>query len=126
MTFVVTDDNRDRMNDFTKLLLSTFPGSILYLYTKPKDVMLCLRDHQVDAIFIEASIKEMENAQFLFELRERNNELPAFILADNDEFKDNAIQNNADGYLIRPVSEGDLLNFVCFAMEQRGRKITID
>ena len=112
MTFVVTDDNRDRLNGFTQLLLSTFPGSILYLFTKPKEVMVCLRDHQVDAVFIEADMNEMTGEQLLFELRERNHDLPAFILADSNEYENDAECNNADGFLIRPISEDKLLNVV--------------
>ena len=50
MTFVITDDNRDRMNDFAQLMTSVFPGSVLYLYTEPMEVIGCLREHQVDAL----------------------------------------------------------------------------
>ena len=126
MTFVVTDDNRDRLNEFAQLLLSTFSGSILYLHTKPKEVIVCLRDHQVDAVFIEADMKEMTGTHLLLELRERNYELPAFILADIDEYENNDMRNNADGYLIRPISENKLLNSVRSAIEQKGKTIEID
>ena len=117
MTFVVTDDNRDRMSDFTKLLASNFPGSVLYLYTDPMEVISCLRDHQVDAVFIEAAMEEMEGARVLFELRERNQSLPAFILADSDEYEDAAMLNDATGYLIRPISAEDLRNTVRSALK---------
>ena len=119
MTFVVTDDNRDRLNDFTQLLLSTFHGSVLYLYLNPVEVINHLRDHQADAIFIEAFMKEMDGVQLIFELRKKKHELPTFILADSDKYKDIAMQNNADGYLIRPVSEDELQNVVQSAIEKK-------
>lgn len=109
MTFVITDDNRDRMNDFAQLMTSVFPGSVLYLYTEPMEVIGCLRDHQVDAVFAEAAMEEMEGVQLLFELRERVLDQPMFILADSDEYEDAAMWNDATGYLIRPISEEDLL-----------------
>lgn len=46
MTFVITDDNRDRMNDFAQLMTSVFPGSVLYLYTEPMEVIGCLREYR--------------------------------------------------------------------------------
>ena len=110
MTFVITDDNRDRMNNFIQVLLSIFPGSVLYLYTEPMEVIGCLREHQVDAVFMEAVMGENAGIQFLFELRERYPDIPAFILADSDEYEDDALWNDATGYLIRPISEDDLRN----------------
>lgn len=117
MTFAVTDDMRDRMDAFIQLLLSIFPGSILYLYTDPMDMIGCLRNHQVDVVFIEAVMGEMEVGQILFEIRERYQELPAFILADNDEYEDDAIWNDATGYLIRPLSGEELRNAVQSVLE---------
>lgn len=117
MTFIVTDDNRDRMNDFAQLLTSVFPGSVLYLYTEPMEVIGCLRDHPVDVVFIEAAMEEMEGAQLLFELRERHYELPAFILADSDEYEDDAMWNDATGYLIRPILVEDLRDAVESALK---------
>ena len=70
----------------------------------------CLREHQVDAVFIEAVMGENAGIQFLFELRERYPDIPAFILADSDEYEDDALWNDAIGYLIRPISEDDLRN----------------
>ena len=112
MTFVVTDDDRDRINDFTQLLTSVFPGSVLYLYTEPMEVIGCLRDHQVDAVFMEAAMEELEGAQLLFELRERDLNQPVFILADSDEYEDAAMWNDATGYLIRPISAEELRDAV--------------
>ena len=112
MTFVVTDDDHDRMNDFTQLLTSVFQGSVLYLYTEPMEVIDCLRDHQVDAVFMEAAMEEMEGAQLLFELRERDLNQPVFILADSDEYEDAAMWNDATGYLIRPISAEELRDAV--------------
>ena len=112
MTFVITDDNRDRMNDFAQLMTSVFPGSVLYLYTEPMEVIGCLRDHQVDAVFAEAAMEEMEGVQLLFELRERVLDQPMFILADSDEYEDAAIWNDATGYLIRPISAEELRDAV--------------
>ncbi len=117
MTFAVTDDNPDRMNEFIQLLLSNFPGSILYLYRNPMEMVGCLRDHQVDAVFIEAVMKETEGSRLLFELREWNPDLPAFILADNDEYEDDAIWNDATDYLIRPISGEKLQDAVRSVLE---------
>ena len=118
MTFVVTDDNHDRMNDFAKMMLAVFPGSILYLYTKPMEMINCLLDHQVDAVFAEAVMKETDGAQFLIALRERNSDMPVFVTADSDEYKDDVVWNDIAGYLIRPVSEDDLRNAVHSVLEQ--------
>lgn len=112
MTFAVTDDNRDRMEDFIHSLFSNFPGSVLYVYTNPMDMLDCLRDHQVNAVFVEAVMEDVEGIRILVELRERTEELPVFILADNDEYEDDAIWNDATGYLIRPISGEELRNAV--------------
>lgn len=118
MNFVVTDDNHDRLNDFAQLLLSIFTGSVLYLYTDPMEVIGHLRDHQTDAVFIEAAMEKMEGMQLIFEMREKKYELPAFILADSDEYEDNAMHNDAIGYLIRPISEDELRNAVWSVLEK--------
>lgn len=110
INLVVADHDRDRRNEFSQKLLSMFPGSVLYLYGDSMGVMGCLRDHQVDAVFIEATLEEMEGVQLLIELRERYPELPVFLLADNDAYEDDAIWNDATGYLIRPISEEELKN----------------
>lgn len=83
---------------------------VLYLYTEPMEVIGCLREHQVDAVFIEAVMGENAGIQFPFELRERYPDIPAFILADSDEYEDDVLRNDATGYLIRPISENDLRN----------------
>jgi two-component SAPR family response regulator len=92
------------------VLMVWLGDSVMYLYTEPMEVIGCLREHQVDAVFIEAVMGENAGIQFLFELRERYPDIPVFILADSDEYEDDALWNDATGYLIRPISEDDLRN----------------
>lgn len=115
ISLVVTDHDSIRRNEFSQKLLSMFPGSVLYLYADSMGVIGCLREHQVDAVFIEAVLEEMEGVQLLIELRERYPELPVFLLADNDAYEDDAMWSDATGYLIRPITEEELKN----AMRQK-------
>ena len=124
MTFAVIDDDHDRMDEFSKQLFSAFRGIIVYLYMLPLETTAFLQERQVDAVFIEAAMEEKEGTQVLFELRERDQELPVFILADNDEYEAAAMWNDATDYLIRPVFEEKLREVITKNLLNLGERIS--
>ena len=53
MIFSVVNKNSGTRRNLTNLLLSIYPGCVVYELQEPVDVVSCLRDHKVDAVIWE-------------------------------------------------------------------------
>lgn len=107
MTFVTVDRERNRLEALTSLLLSAFPGSVIYQQTDPPHVSRDIRETSVDAVFLQA--ENMDDARLLRVLRRGRPGLPMFFLVEDGEFAFMPMEENIR-YLLRPVTVEKLRN----------------
>ena len=109
MIFVTASNCREELARLTQLLLSAFPGSTIYqhaeLYRVPHDVL----NNRVDAVLLDAEMGKSNGLDFVRMLRKQKTNVPVFMIAKADDFREEALDAGADGYFVLPDSEELLL-----------------
>ena len=99
---VVNKDSRNR-RILTDLLLSQYPGCVVYELEALMDVESCLREHTVDAVLWELTANDFHELSRLNTLRTLHQGTHYLICADDDTLFDEAMWNGASMYFIKPV-----------------------
>ena len=102
MFSVVNRDSKNR-RILTNLLLSTYPGCIVYELEKPADVVPYLRDHTMDAIIWELTEHDSQDLEHLNMIKAQQEGTFILICAEDDTFLDDAMWNGATMYLMKPL-----------------------
>ncbi|MGM9650968.1 MAG: response regulator [Faecousia sp.] len=120
MTFVIADNDSERLNTMADLLTSAFPGSVLHLYRDPMLSAKCMMHRKVDAVFAEVQMQKVDGIGLLHVLRVNWPKLPVFLVSDTDRYKNAAASEGVTGYLTRPVTAEQLKRTVLEAQEVNG------
>lgn len=104
MIFVTANNDREQLESLTKLLLAAFPGSVIYQHADPMLAPKSVQDNKVDAVFAEARMKRVDGLELLHILRKKKPDVPVFVLSETEEYRDEAIKQGADAYLLHPVT----------------------
>lgn len=115
MVFVTVDEDRLQLENLTELLVRTFPGSVIYQYTDPVYALINTENREIDVVFANVSVSRRNDWQLLSLLRRRRPDLRVFVLSDDEQLRDAAMERGAWGYLTRPVTGQRLRD----AIEQR-------
>lgn len=105
---VVNKDSKNRRN-LTELLLSIYPGCVVYELAEPADVASCIREHSVDAVIWELRENDPQDLCHLNSLRTQYQEMPFLICANDDALLDDAMWNGASMYFIKPLLPEQIL-----------------
>lgn len=103
MKFSVVNKEPKNRRTLTKLLLSVYPGCVVYELEDAADVVSCLRDHTVDAVIWELSEKDSQSLIHLNKIRKQYQQTLFLICADDDSLLDEAMWNGASMYLMTPL-----------------------
>lgn len=104
MVFMTVDENRLQLEKLTELLVRTFPGSVIYQYTDPLCALVNTENREIDAVFANVSVSQRNDWQLLSVLRRRRPELQVFILSDDEQLREEALERGAREYLTRPIT----------------------
>lgn len=108
MIFVTADSNRAQLECLTKQLVSVFPGSTVYQHANPLHVPRDILHNRVTAAFLEAEMDEVSGIDLMRMICAQKPDVPFFILAQTENFRDAAMAAGAAGYLIHPVGDPEL------------------
>ena len=115
LIFVTACNYREELARLTQLLLSAFPGSTIYqhteLYRVPHDVL----NNKVDAVLLDAAMDKANGLDFVKMLRKQKTNVPVFIIAEAEAFREEALDAGANGYFVLPDSEELLLDAIQLA-----------
>lgn len=84
MTFVTVGDERSQLESLTRLLLSTFPGSVIYQQTDLHNIAKDIQETKIDAIFFQTN--EMNGAELRRILQRWKPELPRCFLVEQEGY----------------------------------------
>lgn len=79
-------------------------------FTKTKNAIQYLKNHEVDCVFLDIEMPEIDGFQFLDYFPHRNFEV-VFVTA-YDEYAINAIKESAVDYLLKPIDSDDLIHTI--------------
>ena len=109
MKFVTADSCRIQLEKLTQLLVSAFPGSTVYQHADLSHVAHDALNNKVDAVLLEAETDKTNSLDLVKMLHRKNPELPVFIIAKTDDFREKAVEAGADGCFVLPDEEQRLL-----------------
>lgn len=99
---VVNKDSRSRRK-LTDLLLSIYPGCVVYELEELTGLMSCLRKHTVDAVIWELTGNNLQDLSHLNNITAQHQGTLYLICADDDTMLDEAMWNGASMYFIKPL-----------------------
>ena len=118
LIFVTACNCRVQLARLTQLLLSAFPGSTIYQHTElcrvPHDVL----SNKVDALVLDAEMDNANGLDFVKMLRKQQTNVPVFIIAEAEDFREAAMDAGADGYFVLPDGEKVLLDAIQLAKDK--------
>ena len=118
MVFVTADSCRLQLEQLSRMLVSTFPGSTIYRHTDLRQVSHVVFNHKVEAVFLEAVTDKINSFDFMRMLHRQNPELPVFIIAKAEGFREEAKAAGARGCFILPDEEPQLLEAIRLAINK--------
>ena len=104
MRFVTVDENRARLESWTELLVCTFPGSVIYQYTDPVHAVFDTENREIDAVFVNVSASQQNDWRLLSMLRRNQPNRQIFVLSEDEQLRETAMEYGAWEYLVRPVT----------------------
>ena len=104
LLFVTANNNREQLEELTRLLLFAFPGSVVYQYTDPIHVPRIVFENKVNAVFVEMKMEKLGGMELEQILHRKKPELPVFLLSDTGEESGIPAGNQTTVRLARPVS----------------------
>lgn len=112
MLKVILIDDESKSIKSLEWELNKFCTDILILatFTNPTEAIKFLKTQQVDCIFLDIEMPEMDGFQFLSQFQEKKFEV-VFVTA-YDQFGINAIKQNAVDYLLKPIDTDDLVSTI--------------
>lgn len=84
----------------TDLLLTVYPGGVIYEFADFEEAMFCMQTHKLDAIFLELNDRNLEP---LCQIRQHSLSVPVIAWADNDSLLEEAMWNGASSFLVNPM-----------------------
>ena len=103
MLFSVVNGDPIRRRSLTDLLLSLYPGSIIYELSESADVVSRLCKHAVDAVIWELTDNDPRELYHLDLLRKQHKDALILLCAEDDSLLDEAMWNGASMYFIKPL-----------------------
>ena len=108
MLFVTANNDRALLDELTETLLSVYRGSMVFQHTNPMRALEDVLSNDVDAVFLEARMQDVSGFELLRLLRQRQPDLPVYILSETEMHRSMALRERASGFLLRPVNARDL------------------
>lgn len=108
MTFVVSSNKKEYLREFTGQLFSALPGITVYEQMNAEDAAECVKTHRISAVFIDGEWDAAHEFRLLSLLRQNNADLPVYVFAENDQYVEEALWNEATGYLLQPAEPEEL------------------
>lgn len=99
---VVSRDSKGRRN-ITNLMLSLYPGCVVYELEEPVDIAPCLREHALDAVFWELTRNDSQDLSYLNMIRTQHPDMFLLVCSEDDTLLDEAMWNGANMYCIKPL-----------------------
>lgn len=98
--------------------------SVKASFTNPEEARDYLKKHQVDCIFLDIEMPEMDGFQFLDSFQDRNFSV-VFVTA-YDQYAIKAIKERALDYLLKPIDSDDLVTTVEKLKKEKNEQLTKD
>ena len=122
---VVILDDEPKAVESLKWELTTFCSNveIVATFTNPLEAQPYLKQHDVDCIFLDIEMPQMDGFRFLDELP--NREFAVIITTAYDQYALHAIKERALDYLLKPIDSDDLIEAVK-RVEKHKKSVTIN
>lgn len=108
MNFGIVNENPAELRKLTAMLISEFPGLVVYEFTSPADIIEHLKSHRLNAVFLDSQINGSGALGLLKMIRDINARLPVMICAEDDSLLDDAMWIGASAYLIKPLDPKEI------------------
>lgn len=90
-------------------------------FTDPEEALLYLKNHDIDCVFLDIEMPNMDGFQFLQNFEDRSFEV-VFVTA-YDQYAVKAIKESALDYLLKPIDSDDLINTIEKIKTRRAPKV---
>lgn len=108
MLVAAVHNNSKELRKLSDLLVTAFPGAVVYEFTAVGEVVDYVRDRKPDAVLLGLDMQIPENMKLLQDLRCADLKVPVVVCADDDGMLDEAMWNGASGYLVKPFTVEDI------------------
>lgn len=122
MRIIVVDDERLALRQFELEIESIEWAELAGTYTNPVDALEYIKEHPVEAVFLDIEMPEMNGLLLSEKMREILPDLVVIFISGYEQYTLDALKVKADYYLTKPYDSGELLEVLKRARLLCGRQ----
>ena len=104
MTIMAVDNHHSRLLQLVECLKAVFPEENIVDFTDPLLAVQYSFLNTVDVLFSDIPMNGMDGIMLTEGVRQKNNDVQVFLLAESEMYKEEAEEYEVSGYLLRPVT----------------------
>lgn len=110
MNTITVDDERFAVNSLLRMMKKADPNGNHVGTVYVEDFFEYIRTHEVDIAFVDVDLYDTDGITITKKLAKLKPDLNVIIYTGHSEYKAAALDLFVSGYLVKPVSESDLIN----------------
>lgn len=109
MIAVIVSNYPAETDELSRLLKGLYPDCECLQFTDPLLSAKYIWNNPADIVFTAEHMRPANGIELLKNIRRRRPELPVILMAEDDSMRGRAEKLAADGYLLKPVTEKQLI-----------------
>lgn len=114
MNYIAVDDEPFALEDFAESFQEAVPEERISLFGKPSLALQYVQSNQVDVAFLDIELGSMNGLDLAKKLKDIQPEIHIIFVTSHEKYAVGAFQIHAAGYLLKPVSAGDITRELTF------------
>ncbi len=114
MLFIAVDDEAYMLDEIAEALHSVRPKDEILTFSSPITALEAVREQMVDAAFLDIQMGGMTGIDLAIQMKRLQPDIHIIFVTGYQEYAVQAYQIHATGYLLKPISEGDIARELTF------------
>ena len=114
MLFIAVDDEAYMLDEIAEALHSVRPKDEILTFSSPITALEAIREQMVDAAFLDIQMGGMTGIDLAIQMKRLQPDIHIVFVTGYQEYAVQAYQIHATGYLLKPISEGDIARELTF------------
>lgn len=114
MRFIAVDDEAYMLDEIEEALRSVRPNDEILTFSSPQEALEAARERMIDTAFLDIQMGRMTGIDLAIQLKRLQPDIHIIFVTGYQEYAVQAYKIHATGYLLKPISEEDIVRELTF------------